>query len=291
VRHPNQHSKLADTEFIHRLMQEPLLDKEKEIELATAWRDGKDEKALHTLIQSFSRLVVSIAVRFRFYGIPLIDLIQEGNVGLIIAADKFDPSRDVRFSSYAKWWIKASIQDYILKNWSIVRNSATTAQKQLFFNLKRLQSNLANMANEHLEQSELESIAQTLNVALRDVVEMEKRLSMGNDLSLSAPINDSLNIEWQDFIPDESPSPEILATQAHDDTWRKYWLGFAIDTLNEREAFVIESRRLSENPKTLEQIGVELGVSKERVRQIEGRALRKMRQALIHYIGDVKELF
>ncbi len=290
MREDNQQSRLADNGFIHKLMSEPLLDKEKEIELAIAWRDSRDEKALHLLIRSFSRLVVSVAIRFRFYGVHLSDIIQEGNIGLIIAAEKFDPSRDVRFSTYAKWWIRATIQDYILKNWSIVRSSSTTAQKQLFFSLKRLKTTLQDIEENELSTEERESIAKTLKVTLRDVEEMEIRLAGGNDLSLSAPIGEALTPDWQDFLPDERPNPESQTSQTSDQSWRKHWLDFALKDLDEREKMVIETRRLTDSPLTLEDVGKMLNVSKERVRQIESRAMRKMRHSLIHHMNEVKEL-
>lgn len=286
----NQQSRLADADFIHRLMREPLLSKEGEQDLAFAWRESRDEKALHQLIRSFSRLVVSVALRFRYYGVSIADIIQEGNIGLIIAADKFDPTREVRFSTYAKWWIRATIQDYILKNWSIVRSSSTTAQKQLFFNLKRLKTALQNLDESEMSFEDRESIAKSLKVTLRDVEEMEIRLTGGYDLSLSTPVGESLTVDWQEFLPDERPNPEKQSTQTNDQSWRKHWLDFALQDLDDREKTVIEMRRLTESPLTLEDVGKNLKISKERVRQIEGRAMRKMRHSLIHHMHAVREL-
>lgn len=286
----NDHlSKLADYEFVRQLMKAPLLDQEEEKRLAIAWRDHKDEEAMHKLVQSFSRLVVSIAIRFRYYGVSLSDLIQEGNIGLLCAAERFDPERNVRFSTYAKWWIRATIQDYVLRNWSIVRAGSTSAQKQLFFNLKRLKQQLLGIANELLSMEDKKQIALTLQVSLKDVEDMEKRL-LTQDLSLSAPVNDYMDQEWQEFIPDERPDPEITTSTAKNAISQKEILKEALEKLDERERYVVTHRRLMDNPFTLEELGKNLNVSKERIRQIEARALRKMRHVLLHDINKVREI-
>lgn len=282
-------SRLADMEFVRQLMREPLLEPSEEKELTLAWRNHRDEDALHQIIRAFSRLVISIAVKFRFYGIPLSDIIQEGNIGLLCAADRFDPERNVRFSTYAKWWIRATIQDYVLRNWSIVRTGSTTNQKQLFFNLRRLKSQLLGVSGDHLSDSDREEIAETLHVTIRDVEEMEKRLFQ-QDLSLSTPISEKVEQEWQEFIPDERPDPESVTTEVHDDKWRKHWLDKALDELSTNEKYVITHRRLKDNNKTLSELGKEMKLSTERIRQIENRAMRKMRHVLLHHINEVREI-
>lgn len=289
--HDNTRStKLADMDFVHQLMQAPLLDKESEYELACAWKDNRDEAAFQKLVQSFTRLVVSVALRFRFYGIPFSDLVQEGILGLIYAAERFEPDREVRFSTYAKWWIRATIQDFVLRNWSIVRTGSTTAQKQLFFNLKRLKSHLSNFSTDALNDEDRKNIADTLNVTLSDVEDMEKRLNF-SDLSLSMSVGESSSANWQEFLPDER---QDQASQMEDDdsaSWREFWLDHALNTLEPREKEVIQSHRLQDPPQTLEEIGKRYNLSKERVRQIEMRALRKMKHALVAHIQEVKDLF
>jgi RNA polymerase sigma-32 factor len=196
-------TKHADLEYIRQLMEQPLLKREEEHELALAWHDEHDEKALHLLVQAYMRLVVSTAIRFRHYGISLSDLIQEGNLGLMYAAERFDPERDVRFSTYARWWIRSHIQEYILRNWSIVRTGSTSAQKQLFFNLRRLKAQLAKMSTDQMTMEERDHIAETLHVSLHDVEDMENRLS-SHDLSLSHPMNEAGSDDWIDSLADQS---------------------------------------------------------------------------------------
>lgn len=282
-------SKLADMEFIHQLMQEPLLDRETEHDLALAWQETRDEKAFQQIVKSFTRLVVGMALRFRFYGLPIQDLIQEGTLGLIYAADRFDPEREVRFSTYAKWWIRATIQDYVLRNWSIVRTGSTSGQKQLFFNLRRLKNQLSNFSTDALSVDEKKGIAEKLHVSMNDIEEMEKRLFL-NDLSLNTPMSDVSDQHWQDFLPDERLDPE--SSMEHDDSasWREFWLDKALKKLDSRERYIIQVRRLQDVPDTLECIGKTLKISKERVRQIEGRALRKMKHILVSNINEVKEV-
>lgn len=282
-------SRLADMEFVRQLMREPLLEPSEEKALALAWRDKRDEAAFHQLIRSFSRLVISISIRFRFYGLPLSDIIQEGNIGLLCAADRFDPNRNVRFSTYAKLWIRATIQDYVLRNWSIVRTGSTSNQKILFFRLKRLKNQILGVSSDYLSDTHRAEIATLLNVAVRDVEEMEKRLFQ-QDLSLSVPINERVEQEWQDFIPDERPDPEDATTRVHDEKWRKHWLSKALDELNSNERYVITQRRLHEQDKTLSEIAKDMKLSTERVRQIETRAMRKMRHVLLHHINEVREI-
>jgi RNA polymerase sigma-32 factor len=280
----------ADLHFIRQLMEKPLLEREEEHELALAWRDQQNEKALHVLVQAYARLVVSTAVRFRHYGIALADLIQEGNLGLMYAAERFDPDREVRFSTYAKWWILSYIQEYILRNWSIVRTGSTSVQKQLFFNLRRLKAQLSKISTDQMTFEERGQVAQTLHVPVSEVEDMENRLS-GNDLSLSHPMNDNGGEDWVDFLADQRPDPEKVALSAFDVKVQLSWIKGAMRQLNPRERIIISARRLAEEPTTLETVGKKLHISKERVRQLEARAIRKMRYHLMHNIQDVKEMF
>lgn len=283
------HTKQADLEFIRQLMAQPLLKKDEEHELATAWHDQHDEKALHLLIQAYMRLVVSTAVRFRHYGIPLSDLIQEGNLGLMYAAERFDPDREVRFSTYARWWVRSYIQEYILRNWSIVRTGSTSAQKQLFFNLRRLKARLSKISTDQMTTEERGDVAQALHVPVHAVEDMENRLS-SHDLSLSQPMNEASNDDWVDSLADQKPDPEAAAILTLDDNIRRLWIQGAMHHLNPRERMIITVRRLVDHPTTLEDVGKQLKISKERVRQLEVRAIRKMRHHLLHNIQDVKEM-
>lgn len=285
----NDDTQKSDLTYVREVMREPILSREHELELATAWHDNHDEKALHEIIRSYSRLVVSAAVRFRHYGLPMGDLIQEGNIGLMQAAARFEPERGVRFSTYAKWWIRSSIQDYVLRNWSIVRTGSTTAQKQLFFNLRRLRAQLLNVTTETMQPQDRKQIADDLHVSIRDVEDMENRLA-AHDLSLSNSMGEDSNEEWIDSLADTRPNPETVAFDLFDTTVRKHWIQSALHKLTVRERQIILSRHLSESPMTLEAVGGVMSISKERVRQLEARALRKMRFHLLKNIHDVKEI-
>jgi RNA polymerase sigma-32 factor len=282
------HTKQADLDYIRQLMEQPLLKRDEEHDLALAWHDHQDEKALHQLVQAYMRLVVSTAVRFRHYGIPLSDLIQEGNLGLMYAAERFEPDRDVRFSTYARWWIRSHIQEYILRNWSIVRTGSTSAQKQLFFNLRRLKAQLAKMSTDQMTLEERGHIAETLQVP-HDVEDMENRLS-SHDLSLSHPMSESSSDDWVDSLADQKLDPEASAVHTLDESVRRLWIQGAMHYLSPRERMIITVRRLADHPTTLEDIGKQLKISKERVRQLEVRAIRKMRHHLLHNIQDLREM-
>ncbi len=281
----------ANLEFIRTSMDAPMLEKEHEQKLARRWLDKRDERALHELVESHTRLVISLASRFRNYGLPMGDLIQEGNVGLMQAADRFDPDRDVRFSTYASWWIRAAIQDYVLRNWSIVRTGTTAAQKTLFFNLRRLRSKIeTRQESEGLDNEAREEIAKELNVKVKDVSAMEGRLS-GSDQSLNATIGESGEDEWQTFLQDEGPNPEEVVTYMKDSQTRSKWLKKALSGLSEREQKIISDRHLTYETVTLEQLGKELGVSKERVRQLEARAMDKLKTSMGSMIQKKSDLF
>ncbi len=276
----------ANRRFIKSAMQAPLLESDHELDLARRWRDHGDEDALHELTEAYMRLVISMATRFRNYGLPMGDLIQEGNIGLMQAAARFEPSREVRFSTYASWWIRSAIQDYVLRNWSIVRTGTTSAQKSLFFNLRRLRAKIDNPGATHLTHDKRATIARELNVNVSDVEHMEGRMTAG-DRSLNAPLGeDDGGGEWQDLLADEAPRPDEWVAEHHDHQKRQQWIARAMEDLNDRESLIIKERRLTEDGVTLESLGERLGISKERVRQIEHAALTKMKKALLSDIPD-----
>ena len=269
-------------EFVRAAMQAPYLERDEEHDLAVRWRDDKDQAALHRLTAAHMRLVIAVAARFRNFGLPMSDLIQEGHVGLLEAAARFEPEREVRFSTYATWWIRASIQDYILRNWSIVRGGTSSSQKALFFNLRRLRARLAQTTDQRPRPVIHAEIAKAIGVSANDVALMDSRLS-GPDMSLNAPIHESEGgaADRQDFLVDKVPLPDETVTELIDGERRLTWLRSALSVLNERELMIVKERRLQEDGATLESLGESLGISKERVRQIENRALEKLREALL----------
>jgi RNA polymerase sigma-32 factor len=285
---PDSTSTGADRRFVKRAMSAPLLDRQHELDLATRWRVEHDEDALHELCTAYMRLVVAIASRFRTYGLPMSDLVQEGNVGLMLAAARFEPERELRFSTYATWWIRSCIQDYILRNWSIVRTGTTAAQKSLFFNLRRLRALLRDPTEGGLSPESRAYVAHALRVDEDEVDRMAARLSAA-DRSLNAPIGDAGDSEWQDLLPDMGLLPEDETMVERDRAVRNQWLAEALTDLTDRELTIIRERRLVEEGVTLETLGRRLGVSKERVRQIEHQALKKLRFALTRIVGDPEE--
>ena len=274
----------TDFNISRRAMKAELLDAETEAQLAFAWRDHQDTEALHRLTTAYMRLAISMASKFRRYGAPMNDLIQEASLGLMKAAEKFDPDRGVRFSTYAVWWIKASIQDFVMRNWSMVRTGSTSSQKSLFFNMRRIQARLEREAAKEgitLERAELyAAIAAELKVPVHDVEMMDGRLS-GSDFSLDATQStEDEGRSWIDTIEDESDQAEQLVENEHDQEQLRVWMNLALSELNEREQFIVRERKLREDPRTLESLGDELGLSKERVRQVEAAAFGKMRKSL-----------
>lgn len=272
--------------FIRGAMRAPMLERDNEFELARAWREHNDEKALHRLIKSYARLVVAVAARFRHYGLPMGDLMQEGHIGLLQAANRFEVERGLRFSTYATWWVRASIQDYVLRNWSIVRTGTTATQKSLFFNLKRLRARIegkaareGNLEPIYLSHETKHEIAGALRVNVKDVEFMDQRLS-GHDHSLNAVIHEDGKDNWQDFLPDEAPTPEEATMQKLDEAKRHDWVSEALSQLDKRERGIIEARHLRDEGATLEELGSTLHISKERVRQLEARALAKLKELL-----------
>lgn len=272
----------ADRRMIKVAMAAPYLERHEEHALALAWKDHHDQEARNKIAMAHMRLVISMAAKFRNFGLPMSDLVQEGHIGLLEAAARFEPSREVRFSTYASWWIRASMQDYVLRNWSIVRGGTSSAQKALFFNLRRLRAKLAQGDRQLTARAVHEEIATALGVSVADVQTMDARLS-SSDASLQAPISsgDSDSGERLDLLACEAPLPDEQVCDMIDGERRRVWLSHALGQLNEREMKIISARRLSEDSATLEELGADLGISKERVRQIETRALEKLRIALV----------
>jgi RNA polymerase sigma-32 factor len=266
--------------FIRAAMQAPYLERAQEHELARRWKEKADQQALHEITTAHMRLVIAMAAKFRHFGLPASDLIQEGHVGLLEAAARFEPERHVRFSTYATWWIRAAMQDYVLRNWSIVRGGTSSTQKALFFNLRRLRARLASGSEQVTNEELYRNVAIKLGVTETDVAMMDSRLS-APDSSLNTPLSDEAGgAERQDFLVDHKPLPDEVVGEAIDVERRSGWLRSALTALNERELRIIERRRLSDEGATLEELGATLGISKERVRQIEVRALEKLRAAL-----------
>lgn len=283
----DEQTQKANIKYISASMNEPLLEKDHELELARLWRDEKNEKALHELVRSYTRLVVSIASKFKNYGLPLGDLIQEGNIGLMEAANRFEPERENRFSTYATWWIRASIQDYVLRNWSIVRTGTTAAQKSLFFNLRRLRAQIEGQAvRDNLSEKGIDKIAKELGVKKKEVRKMEMRMLSG-DQSLNNTITGDTENQWIDYLESEDPNPEDIVVGMRNNQTRSKWLSEAIEQLNPREQIIIKERRLNDDENvTLEMLGNELGISKERVRQLEQRALGKIKDNMMNRLRD-----
>jgi RNA polymerase sigma-32 factor len=268
-------------QFLDAAMAAPLLGRDEERSLALRWKHQHDEQAMHVLARAHMRLVIALAVRLRHYGLSIPDLIQEGHVGLLEAAARFEPDREVRFSTYATWWIRASMQEFILRNWSIVRGGTSSTQKALFFNLRRIRARLARRGGGQTHGEIVDEIARSLGVAPKDVEMMDARLS-APDVSLNAPLSDDdpAAAERIDLLRDSQPLPDEAVAAAIDFRRRVHWLEDALASLSAREQRVLRERRLIENTATLEALGDQLGISKERVRQIESRAMEKVRQAL-----------
>ncbi|NBC31605.1 MAG: RNA polymerase sigma factor RpoH [Alphaproteobacteria bacterium] len=257
----------------------PMLTAEEERDLARRWRDSGDEEAARKLVGSHMRLVVKIARKFSGYGVDLADVIAEGNVGLMQAVEKFDPELGYRFATYAQWWIRAAIQEYVLTARSLVRMGTTSAQKKLFFNLRRLKSRLAEYGEGDLSPDSVSSIARDLGVPEADVIDMNRRLAM-RDASLNAEISESAETEWQDLLEDEGERQDVRVAEADELGWRRELLEEGLQHLDQRERHILVERRLSEEPMTLEALGRHYGVSSERVRQIEVRAFEKLQKAV-----------
>ena len=262
--------------FVKKAMSLPLLEEKHELNLANKWKNKNDENALHELIQAHMRLVVSYAVKYKNYGLSLNDLIQEGNIGLMKAAQKFEPDKGFRFSTYASWWIRASIQDFLLKHWSIVRIATTSKQKSLFFSLRRLKQKINGNENGNIDFNTAENIASDLNISTSAVVNMDSRITQ-NDSSLNKKISEDGEDEFLSLLEDENARPDNIIFAKDEIDHKKTMVNSAIDSLDDRETQIINERHLSEDPKTLEYLGKKLKISKERVRQIEKNAVNKMK--------------
>lgn len=265
--------------YLDEIRKFPMLEPHEEFMLAKAWQEHADQEAAEKLITSHLRLVARIAMGYRGYGLPIGEVISEGNVGLMQAVKRFDPDRGFRLATYAMWWIRASIQEYILRSWSLVKVGTTAAQKKLFFNLRRAKSQLQALEEGDLKPEHVKAISKKLGVTEEEVVSMNRRL--GGDASLNAPVRaDMEGGEWQDWLVDDTPGQEERLVESEEAKQRKSFLLSALDTLNERERRIFEARRLAENPSTLEDLSAEFGVSRERIRQIEVRAFEKVQKAV-----------
>jgi RNA polymerase sigma-32 factor len=277
----------ADRAMVRIAMKARYLERDEEHDLAVAWKERGDQNAMHQITMAHMRLVISMASKFKHFGLSMADLIQEGHIGLLEAAARFEPDREVRFSTYATWWIRASIQDHILRNWSIVRGGTSSAQKALFFNLRRLRARLAQ-GQEQMSGGDMHRhISKKLGVSEADVAMMDARMS-GPDASLNAPVGeDGDGADRMDFLVSDAPQPDELVQTAMDEQRRNGWLHDSLDVLNERELQIIRRRRLTDEAATLESLGTDLGISKERVRQIETRAMEKLRAELVRQQPDL----
>jgi RNA polymerase sigma-32 factor len=274
------------TRYLEEIRRFPMLEPQEEYMLAKSWREHGDRDAAHRLVTSHLRLVAKIAMGYRGYGLPISEVISEGNVGLMQAVKRFEPDKGFRLATYAMWWIKAAIQEYILRSWSLVKMGTTANQKKLFFNLRKAKSRISALEEGDLRPDQVKLIAKRLSVTEQDVVDMNRRL--GGDVSLNSPINDEGESgEWQDWLVDDTPSQERALVESEELEIRRRALGAALAVLNNRERRIFEARRLAENPITLEELGEEFSVSRERVRQIEMRAFEKVRKAVQHRVAAV----
>jgi RNA polymerase sigma-32 factor len=264
--------------YLAEIRRFPMLEPQEEYMLAKRWREHQDPKAAQQLVTSHLRLVAKIAMGYRGYGLPIGEIVSEGNVGLMQAVKRFEPERGFRLATYAMWWIRASIQEYILRSWSLVKMGTTANQKKLFFNLRKAKSRISAFEEGDLKPENVAKIAHRLGVTQQDVIEMNRR--MGGDASLNAPLREEGEGEWQDWLMDEGPDQESLLLQQEEADNRLGALRGALDVLNPRERRIFEARRLLDDPVTLENLSEEFGVSRERVRQIEVRAFEKVQQAV-----------
>lgn len=265
--------------YLEEIRRFPMLEPDQEYMLAKRWQEHQDGDAAHKLVTSHLRLVARIAMGYRGYGLPIGEVISEGNVGLMQAVKRFDPEKGFRLATYAMWWIRASIQEYILRSWSLVKMGTTAAQKKLFFNLRRVKGQIQALEEGDLKPEHVKQIATKLGVPEEDVISMNRRLS--GDAPLNAPVrSDSESGEWQDWLVDETPNQEERLAESEELSMRKSYLSSAMGTLNDREKRIFEARRLQDEPSTLEDLSTEFGVSRERIRQIEVRAFEKVQKAV-----------
>ena len=267
--------------YLSQIKKFPMLDAEEEYMLAKNWKENGNLQSAHKLVTSHLRLVAKIAMGYRGYGLPVSELISEGNLGLMQAVKKFDPDKGFRLATYAMWWIKAAIQEYVLRSWSLVKMGTTTAQKKLFFNLKKIKNQIAPEQEGDLKDAQVKEISERLDVDSKEVISMNRRM-MGQEKSLNAPIKDGETDEWQDWIVDERLDQELAIAQQQEYDDKKELLKSAMMILNPREKEIITARRLSENPKTLEDLSKKYKISRERIRQIETKAFEKLQKSMIN---------
>ncbi len=267
--------------YLSQIKKFPMLDAEEEYMLAKNWRENGNLQSAHKLVTSHLRLVAKIAMGYRGYGLPVNELISEGNLGLMQAVKKFDPDKGFRLATYAMWWIKAAIQEYVLRSWSLVKMGTTTAQKKLFFNLKKIKNQIAPGQEGDLKEDQVKEISQRLDVDSNEVVNMNRRM-MGQEKSLNSPIKSGETDEWQDWLVDDSLDQELIISQKQEYNDKKELLNNAMEILNDREKEIITARRLSEIPITLEELSKKFKISRERIRQIETRAFEKLQKSMIN---------
>ncbi len=267
--------------YLAQIKKFPMLDAEEEYMLAKNWRENGNLKAAHQLVTSHLRLVAKIAMGYRGYGLPVNELISEGNLGLMQAVKKFDPDKGFRLATYAMWWIKAAIQEYVLRSWSLVKMGTTTAQKKLFFNLKKIKNQIAPGQDGDLKDEHVNEISKRLDVESHEVVNMNRRM-MGQEKSLNDPVVSGETDEWQDWLVDDSLDQELIVSQKQEYDDKKGLLDSAMKILSEREKEIIAARRLSEKPKTLEELSKKYKISRERIRQIETKAFEKLQKSMIN---------
>jgi len=275
--------------YLTEIRKYPMLTAEQEYMLGKRYAEHGDPEAAAQLVTSHLRLVAKIAMGYRGYGLPVSELISEGNIGLMQGVKKFEPDRGFRLATYAMWWIKASIQEYILRSWSLVKMGTTAAQKKLFFNLRRMKNKLRAFEDGDLHPDDVTAIATKLGVAEQEVVNMNRRMSMGGDASLNVPMREDGDGQWMDWLTDDSPLQDETVAEEQESAFRHEMLGEAMESLNEREQHILTERRLSEDPKTLEELSQVYSVSRERVRQIEVRAFEKIQKAM-HRLVSEKQL-
>ena len=272
--------------YLSEIRKFPLLAPQEEYMLAKRWEEHQDPEAAARMVTSHLRLVAKIAMGYRGYGLPVAELISEGNIGLMQGVKKFDAERGFRLATYAMWWIRASIQEYILRSWSLVKIGTTAAQKKLFFNLRRLKGKIDAMEDGDMRPADVEKIATTLGVTIEEVISMNRRMAMGGDTSLNAPLREEGEGEWQDWLTDDGPLQDTLVADEQERTQRHDMLVEAMDGLNDREKHILTQRRLVDEPETLEELSQQYGISRERVRQIEVRAFDKLQKGIRSLAGE-----
>ena len=275
-------------QYMAEIKKFPLLTPEQEYMLSKRYQEHEDSKAAEQLVTSHLRLVAKIAMKYRGYGLPVTELISEGNIGLMQGVKKFDPERGFRLATYAMWWIRASMQEFILRSWSLVKIGTTAAQKKLFFNLRRMKNNLEAFEDGDLKPDDVAKISHDLGVTETEVVSMNRRMSKGGDTSLNVPMNEDGEGQWQDWLVDDEPLQDKAVADAQESDIRHDMLTEAMDGLNDREKHILAERRLSDDPKTLEELSQVYEVSRERIRQIEVRAFEKLQKAMLRLAGDRK---